>query len=176
MSIVHDIKRITQELHTIRPNYMSNKNRFPDRNYTFKCDDYRLRVSGNYGNFHLNVNDVSQPEGYQALFSVSLTSHKESTKSTLYLDGTLFLYGINPIQLSTNRKIYFNSRMTKEKYFHYLLEQQMPSYEHVLMAIETKQELTNPYTNYIIHNSRIDAEKLKTCSIDVPFFLKHFKY
>lgn len=171
LSLVQEFKRITREFDLIRSSFLSNRNSFPHGKYESKNNNYRFVIKGNYGMCQLMITD----ELDRHLFTITQDSYYRNDRSIMYVDGSLMLMGLNAISHVRNHKIYFNKLLTKEKYFHYSLNNDMPSYEYTVIAIEMKYNLQRKNINYYINIPFIDEDKLKNFSLNVDEFIEKYK-
>lgn len=171
--MIQDLKRITKEFDLIRAHFLANRNSFPNSKYEATNNGCRFKISGNPGKCELMVFD----EFKRHLFTIiqDAYSYHKRDRSIVYNDGSILLIGENPISHFRYPKIYFNKLLTKEKYFHHCIVNDMPSYEHTVLAIEMKYKLQRKYINYNINVPFIDVEKLKKFSLNVDEFKEKYK-
>lgn len=172
MTLINEINRLRNEMFAVQLSFINNRNNFDDRTYTVDCNGYKLSLSGNFGSYELRVfeSHIQEP-----CLIMTRSSYPTNEHSILYNNGYVRLIGKNPIRHKDKWKVFFNSRMTKEKYFHYSLEHDMPSYEHTQTVILMKKHLQKPNMNFNIHLNKIDIEKLKLCNLDVVNFQAKYK-
>lgn len=171
MILVQEIKRITREFDLIRPSFLSNRSAFSNGKYQGNINNLRFEISGNYGKCDLMIFDESNNH----LFTIIQDSYYKRDRSIIRNDGSMVLISTNPISHANHRKIYFNKLLTKEKYFHHCINNNMPSYEHTVLAIEMKYNLQRPYINYNINTPCIDEDKIKNFSLNVDEFTEKYK-
>jgi len=172
MSIVQNIKRLRNEMVAIQANFIPNRHKFESLTYVSKSDGYTASVCGNYGNYHLKVRDDDKKE---VILTITRSSYNSLDHSIMRCNGNVTLVGKNPIRHEHEWKVFFNSRMTKEKYFQYAIQHNMPTYEHTLAVIEMKKLLQGAHVNYDIFLNRIDIAKIELCNLDVLNFTKKWK-
>lgn len=171
MILIEELKRITKEFDLIRPSFLAYRNSFPNSKYETTNNGYRFTISGNYGKCDLVVHE----EGKRHLFTITQDSYYKRDRSIMYNDGSIMLIGQNPISHVRHHKIYFNKLLTKEKYFHHCINNDMPSYEHTVLAIEMKYNLQKKHINYNINVPFINVDKLKYVSLNVDEFVGKYK-